>query len=139
MSERDTADDIPVLKIVNIRLLSLSYHISSSKLPLDIPTEVNLEGRINLRAYGIAKRSFKVIMSHELRMSGVVCKMRHQARLASNNPISPEFLNDESFHHQIIRRLVPFHNELFAMLTSKSFNTPIIASIEVEVEKETLD
>lgn len=139
MSERDTAVDIPVLYVIDIRLLSLSYRISSTSLPSDIPPTANMEGRIHLRAYGIAKKSFKVTMSHELRVNGVVCRMRHQARLASDNPINPKLLKDESFHHQIIKKLIPFHSELFAMVTSKSFTTPIVTSGELEIEKEKPD
>lgn len=139
MSKRDTAADIPVLNVIHIRLLSLSYRISSTSPPPDIPTSANIEGRIRLRAYGIAKKSFKVTISHELRMNGVLCRMRHEARLASNDPINPELLKDDSLHHQIIKRLLPFHSELFAMLTSKSFTTPVVTSGELEIEKQTPD
>jgi hypothetical protein len=135
--KRDTSTDIPVLKIIDIRLLSLSYRITSPSLPLDIPTTTNVEGHINLRAYKVAKKSFKVIMSHELRLKGVVCRTRHQARFASSKPISPELFQNESFHHQIVNKLMPFNSELFAMLTSKSFNTPIITLSKVELKKDT--
>ena len=137
MSKRNTVTDIPVLEVADIRLLSVSYRISSNSLASDTPSTAHMEGRIRFRPYGVSKKSFKVTMIQELRTNGIVCRMRHQARLASDNLINPQLLKDESFQHQIIRKLIPFHSELFAILTGKSFTTPIVASGELGIKKET--
>jgi hypothetical protein len=135
LSKRDTAADIPVIRIINIRLLSLSYHIRSSSVPLDIPSSGTIEGNVNLRGHRVGEKSFKVIISHELRANEFVCRMRHQARFASNSPITPEIFQSDPFNRQIVNKLMPFNSELLATLTGKTFSAPIVISSRLEFKK----
>lgn len=137
MSEQKTAIEIPHLRLTEKRLLSLSYRAMTAESLLYGQSEIRIEGSIRYRFYARRKNSFKVSATQEIKAKGVSLRVRHEVRFASNVGIPSGLFDDEAFHDYVVNMIIPFGSELFATLTGKTFDGPLLAAGQVVGEGET--
>jgi hypothetical protein len=137
MSQRKTAIKVPHLRLVGIRLLSLSYRATRAEPSLYERMEVGIKGSVNYGFYARRKNSFKARVTQEIKAAGVSFRVRHEARFASDVPISEGLFDDETFNKYVVNMMLPFGSELFATLTGKSFSGPLIAPGELPPNTKT--
>ena len=136
MSERKAATKVPNLRLTEIKLLSLLYRAATTEPSPHDQSEVRLEGSIRYRFYARRKNSFKVRATQEIKAEGVSLRVRHEVRFITDFPISNDLFGDETFQTNVVNMILPFGSELFAVLTGKTLDIPLIAPGELARAEE---
>ena len=137
MSGEKTKIEIPVLRLTEIKLVSLLYRVKNVHLLPNTQSDIHLEGSINYRLYGRRKNSFKMRATQRIEAEGLSFRVRHEARFTTDTPLPKNLFDDRIFQNKVINEMVPFGSELFAILSSKTCVAPIITPGKVEFEEET--
>ncbi len=77
--------------------------------------------------------------TQEIKAGDVLFRARHEARIASDNPIPKKLFERKKFQHLTINMLLPFGSELFANLTGRTFVGPMITPSELPEKDESED
>jgi len=131
MSQHKIAIEIPHLRLAEIRLLSLSYRAATAEPLLYSEPEITVKGSIRYSFYARRKNSFKVRVTQEIKAEGVSFRVRHKVRLTSDAAITSGLFDDDAFHNYVVNMIIPFGSELFAILTGKTFDGPILTAGQV--------
>lgn len=137
MSSEKTKAEIPVLRLTQIKLTSLTYRVKNVNLITNIQSDIHLEGFFDLNLYGKRKNSFKIRVTQRIEGEAVLFRARHEARFTVDTPLSKEFFNNRDFHNKVMNVIVPFSSELFALLSSKTYVAPIITPGKVAFREAT--
>jgi hypothetical protein len=131
MSERKKVIEIPHFRLTEVRLLSLSYRAATAEPSLYSKPEIEVKGSIRYSFYARRKNSFKVKATQEIKAEGVSFRVRHEVRFASDVAITSGLFDDDAFHDYVVNMIIPFASELFATLTGKTFDGPLLVAGQV--------
>lgn len=131
MSKHKIAIEVPHLRLTEIRLLSLSYRATTAEPSLYSKSEIGVKGSIRYSFYARRKNSFKVRATQEIKAEGVSFRVRHEVRFASSAAITSGLFDNDAFHNHVVNMIIPFASELFATLTGKTFDGPLLAAGQV--------
>jgi len=139
MSSEKVEGEIPQLRLTEIRLRSLSYRAIRAEPLLCDQSEMDIKGSIRYTFYGRQRKSFKVRATQEIKTEYATFRARQEARFTTDTPISDELLDESTFQKRVVNKILPFGSELFATLTSKTFDVPFITPGELMGKEEEED
>jgi len=137
MSSQEIASEIPHIRLVEAKLLSLYYRVAP-ELVTDGKSEAPEEGSnsIDLSFRAKRKNSFKLRVRQQLKAGGVSFRTTHEMRFATQSPIPKELFGNEVFQRNVVNIVLPFSSELFANLSGKSFVAPIVIPSKIPAKTE---
>lgn len=127
MSDEEAGEEVPRLKITDIKLRSVYYRGGKTDLSTYDQSLLKLEGNVRFSFSARKKNSFKMRSTEEIKAEDVFFRVRHEARFVSDEPLTKQLFKNTSFQHAAISMILPFASELFANLTGKTFTGPVIA------------
>lgn len=128
MNNRASVFTLGSLSLVNMILLSVQYRIGKTRHTEPSGT---LQGDISFsfghkRKYGFTMRAIQ-----EISLADISFKARFEGEFASEVAIDRSMFDNEDLHREAINYVLPFGAELFANLSGKSFQVPIITTSEL--------
>lgn len=136
MNNEEVEEEVPRLKITDIKLRSVYYRGGKTDLSTYDQSLLKLEGNLRFSFSARKKNSFKVRSTEEIKTEDVFFRVRHETRFVSDELLSKELFKKASFQHAAINMIMPFASELFANLTGKTFTGPIMAPSRVPRAQE---